>query len=58
LVGVVAPAAVADEVGVDAGAGLDEQQVGELVSEWSTTAAGEVEEALAVLQPGAAGAVP
>jgi hypothetical protein len=40
---------------------LDEQQVGELVAQWPATAAGEVEEveeALAVLQPGAAGTVP
>jgi hypothetical protein len=49
--------AVADEVGVDAGPGLDEQQVSEPAAERPATAAAEVDKAPAVVQPGAAGAV-
>ncbi len=50
--------ALTDEVGVDAWAGLDEQQVGEPVADWCGTMAGEFDQASAVVQSCIAGICP
>src|SRR5664279_548890 len=47
-VGGMGPAAVADEIAVDAGSGLDEQQIGESLLSRMSAPAGEVDEAPAV----------